>query len=123
LAVVGICSNDIVAYPDDSPAKMKTEALEAGYTFPYLFDDSQAVAKAFHAACTPDFFLFDANHALAYRGQIDDSRQGNAVPVTGKDIIHAIDLLLSGKPISSDQKPSLGCNIKWKPGNEPDYYS
>lgn len=123
LAVVGISSNDVEAYPDDSPERMKNEVEEAGYTFPYLYDHSQAVAKAYRAACTPDFFLFDQERRLAYRGQFDGSRPGNEVPVTGEDLRRAVDLLLAGKPVFQDQKPSIGCNIKWKPGNEPDYFS
>jgi len=119
LAMVGISSNDVVRYPQDSPAKMAEEAKAAGYIFPYLYDESQAVAKAYRAACTPDIFLFDKNQNLIYRGQFDDSRPGNNVPVTGKDLRAAIDATLAGKPVSSEQKPSIGCSIKWKPGNEP----
>jgi peroxiredoxin len=113
-AIVGISSNDVVNYPDDSPAKMAEESKMAGYTFPYLYDESQAVAKAYQAACTPDFFLFDRDHRLVYRGQFDDSRPGNGRPVTGKDMRAALDAVLEGRPVSSDQKPSVGCNIKWK---------
>jgi peroxiredoxin len=122
LAVVGINANDVASYPDDSPQKMAEEARSAGYTFPYLYDESQSVAKAYRAACTPDFFLFDRDRRLVYRGQFDDSRPGNNVPVTGRDLRAAADALLAGRSISSDQKASLGCNIKWKAGNEPDYY-
>lgn len=122
LAVVGINSNDIVNYPDDSPAKMKEEAAAAGYTFPYLYDETQAVAKAYRAACTPDFFLFDHAHKLVYRGQYDASRPGNGLPVTGADLRAAMDAVLGGKPVSQNQSPSIGCNIKWKPGGAPDYY-
>jgi peroxiredoxin len=122
VAVVGINSNDVRNYPDDSPARMAEEVRTAGYTFPYLFDESQAVAQAYRAACTPDFFLFDQARRLAYRGQFDDSRPANGVPVTGRDLRAALELVLAGQPVSSDQKPSLGCNIKWKPGNEPDYF-
>ncbi|NLX13693.1 MAG: thioredoxin family protein [Phycisphaerales bacterium] len=122
VAVVGINANDTQAYPDDSPEKMRSEAAEAGYTFPYLSDTSQEVAKAYTAACTPDFFLFDADRRLVYRGQMDDSRPGNDEPVTGKDLRVAVDALLSGRTISSEQKPSMGCNIKWRPGNEPEYF-
>ena len=114
LGIVAINSNDAVAYPDDSPENMKKEKNDAGYVFPYLFDETQEVARAYHAACTPDFFLFDADRRLVYRGQLDDSRPGNDVPVTGKDLRRAIDALLTGKPIAAEQKPSLGCNIKWK---------
>ncbi len=119
VAVVGINSNDVENYPDDNPAKMAQEAKAAGYMFPYLYDETQEVAKAYHAACTPDFFLFDRDLRLVYRGQFDDSRPGNGVPVTGKDLRAAVDSVLAGKPVSSAQKPSLGCNVKWKPGNEP----
>lgn len=122
VAVVGINSNDVANYPADSPAKMAQEAAAAGYVFPYLYDETQAVAKAYKAACTPDFFLFDKDQRLAYRGQFDDSRPGNGIPVTGKDIRTALDALLAGRPAPANQKPSIGCNIKWKPGNAPDYF-
>ena len=122
VAIVAISSNDAANYPEDSPAKMAEEARAAGYNFPYLYDESQAVAHAYRAACTPDFFLFDRNHRLVYRGQLDDSRPGNGIPVTGKDLRTALDALVGGKPVPATQKPSLGCNIKWKPGNEPDYF-
>ena len=121
VAVVGISSNDVVTHPDDGPEKMKAEKLEVGYTFPYLFDEDQSVALAYQAACTPDFFLFDRDRKLAYRGQLDDSRPGNDKPVTGRDLRAALDAVLAGRPVSEDQRPSLGCNIKWKPGNEPSY--
>jgi peroxiredoxin len=121
-AVVAINSNDAVAYPDDSPANMAREKAEVGYTFPYLYDESQEVAKAYHAACTPDFYVFDRNRSLVYRGQMDSSRPGNNVPVTGKDLRDALDAALDGRPVAREQKPSLGCNIKWKPGNEPSYF-
>jgi len=121
-AIVGINSNDVANYPDDSPARMKDEAKSAGYLFPYLYDESQAVAKAYRAACTPDIYLFDKNRQLVYRGQLDDSRPGNGIPVTGKDLRAALDAVLAGKPVSPDQKASMGCNIKWKAGNEPDYF-
>jgi peroxiredoxin len=121
VAVVGISSNDVANYPADSPAKMAEEAAAAGYVFPYLHDESQAVAKAYRAACTPDIFLFDQDQRLVYRGQFDDSRPGSAVPVTGKDVRAALDAVLAGKPVPPNQKPSIGCNIKWKPGNEPEY--
>ena len=122
VAIVGISSNDVANYPADSPARMAEEAKSAGYTFPYLYDESQQVAKDYKAACTPDIFLFDQNQRLAYRGQMDDSRPGNGLPVTGKDLRAALDALLASKPVSPAQKPSIGCNIKWKPGNEPDYF-
>lgn len=121
LAIIAISANDVANYPDDSPEKMALEARQAGYIFPYLFDETQQVAKAYQAACTPDFFLFDEAQKLVYRGQFDDSRPGNNIPVTGKDMRSAVDALLAHKPISGDQIPSLGCNIKWKPGNEPKY--
>lgn len=114
VAVVGINSNDFHAYPDDSPAKMKEEAASAGYTFPYLVDENQNVAKAYQASCTPDFFLFDRDHRLAYRGQLDGSRPSNGVAPSGADLSAALDAVLSGRAPSADQKPSLGCNIKWK---------
>jgi len=114
VAVVAISSNDVVSHPDDSPAKMAIEAKDAGYTFPYLYDESQAVARSYQAACTPDFFLFNREKQLVYRGQLDDSRPGNGVPVTGKDLRAALDAVLAGKPLVADQKPSIGCNIKWK---------
>ena len=121
VAVVAINSNDVEHYPDDSPAKMADEVGSRGYTFPYLFDETQDVAKAFKAACTPDFFLFDAGHRLAYRGQFDASRPGNDEPVTGADLRAALDAVLSGSATDVNQQPSIGCNIKWKPGNEPTY--
>ncbi len=122
LGIVAINANDVENYPDDAPEKMVDEVKARGYTFPYLFDESQEVAKAYQAACTPDFFLFDGDFKLVYRGQFDDARPRNDEPVTGKDLRAAADALLAGRPIPEDQKPSLGCNIKWKPGNEPDYY-
>jgi hypothetical protein len=122
IALVGINSNDVANYPADSPVMMAQEARLAGYEFPYLYDETQSVAKEYHAACTPDFYVFDHQHQLVYRGQFDDSRPGNSVPVTGKHIRDALDALLSGRPVSSIQKPSIGCNIKWKPGNEPEYF-
>jgi peroxiredoxin len=121
LAIVAINSNDVQKYPDDSPEKMAAEAKEAGYSFPYLFDETQEVAAAYQAACTPDFFLYDADHLLVYRGQFDDSRPGNDVPVTGSDLRAAVDAVLAGRTAPSNQKPSIGCNIKWKPGREPAY--
>jgi peroxiredoxin len=121
VAVVGINSNDVLTHPDDSPAMMAKEKSEVGYTFPYLYDESQAVAKAYQAACTPDFFLFDKAQKLAYRGQMDGSRPGNPIPVTAKDLRSALDAVLAGEPVAPDQRPSMGCNIKWKRGNEPNY--
>ena len=121
VAVVGINSNDVVNYQDDSPALMAELVKKAGFTFPYLYDETQEVAKAYRAACTPDFFLFDSDKTLVYRGQMDDSRPGNGIPVTGIDLTAAIDAVIEGKPVSQEQKPSMGCNIKWKQGNEPDY--
>jgi peroxiredoxin len=121
LAIVAISSNDIVEYPEDRPESLAEEAREAGYVFPYLFDQSQEVAKAYTAACTPDFFLFDADRALVYRGQLDDSRPSNGLPVTGKDLRAAIDAVLAGTPVSEDQRASIGCSIKWHAGNEPAY--
>jgi peroxiredoxin len=122
VAILAINSNDVENYPDDSPARMKEEVKAAGYLFPYLYDESQAVAKAYRAACTPDIYLFDKNRKLVYRGQFDDSRPGNGIPVTGKDLRAALDAVLSGKPVSPNQKASMGCNIKWKASNEPDYF-
>jgi peroxiredoxin len=122
VGIVGINANDATAYPADRPAKMKDEVKAAGYTFPYLYDETQAVAQAYRAACTPDIFLFDKSRKLVYRGQFDASRPGNGVPVTGKDLRAALDAVLAGKPVSEKQIPSMGCNIKWKPGNEPDYF-
>lgn len=122
LAIVAINSNDVEKYPDDSPENMKREAEAAGYRFPYLLDESQKVAKAYRAACTPDFYVFDASHQLAYRGQLDDSRPGNGKPVTGHDLRAAIDAVIAGKRPGAQQTPSIGCNIKWKAGNEPDYF-
>jgi peroxiredoxin len=122
VAVVAISSNDEAAYPEDGPVAMEQEVEAAGYTFPYLYDESQEVAKAYRAACTPDFYVFDSKRRLVYRGQMDDSRPGNDVPVTGRDLRAALDAVLSGRPVSRDQKPSIGCNIKWKAGNEPEYY-
>ena len=122
ISVVGINSNDVSNYPADSPANMAEEARSAGYIFPYLYDATQGVAKAYRAACTPDFYLFDQDQRLVYRGQFDDSRPGNALPVTGEDLRDAIDALLAGQPVAPNQKTSLGCNIKWKPGHAPDYF-
>jgi thiol-disulfide isomerase/thioredoxin len=122
LGVVAISSNDVKQYPDDSPENLKKQAQELGFNFPYLYDETQNVAKAFTAACTPDFFLFNEKRELTYRGQLDDSRPGNDVPVTGKDLRKAIDRVLVGKRVTKSQKPSSGCNIKWKIGNEPSYF-
>jgi peroxiredoxin len=122
IAIVAINSNDIANYPDDSPEKMKVEADERGYTFPYLLDESQAVARAYRAACTPDFYLFDADRKLIYRGQLDDSRPGNDAPIDGADLRAACDALIAGRSPNPKQKPAIGCNIKWKAGNAPDYF-
>ena len=122
LAVVGINSNDVEAHPADSPEMMVSEVKEVGYTFAYLFDEDQSVAKAYFAACTPDFFLFDDQGRLVYRGQFDDSRPSNGVPVTGTDLRAATDALLEGRPMPTEHRPSAGCNIKWKPGNAPAYF-
>jgi len=122
VSVVAINSNDIVSYPDDAPAKMKIIAAQYSFNFPYLYDETQVVAKQYNAACTPDFFLFNSNHELVYRGQMDNSRPGNNIPVTGNELTEAINCMLEGKPISPVQKPSMGCNIKWKKGNEPVYF-
>jgi len=122
VAVVAINSNDVKNYPADSPEKMAEMAKASGWTFPYLYDETQVVAKAFRAACTPDFFLFDRGRRLVYRGQFDASRPGNGVPVTGKDLRAALDAVLAGRAPGLNQAPSMGCNIKWQPGNEPDYF-
>lgn len=114
VAFIAVNSNDVGKYPEDSPANMKRVALSLGYPFPYLFDETQEVARAYAAACTPDFYVFDAALKLAYRGQMDDSRPGNGKPVTGKNIREALDRLLNGEPVGEDQAPSIGCNIKWK---------
>jgi len=119
VAMVGINSNDIVRYPSDGPDAMVQEAHTWGYTFPYLLDESQEVARAYKAACTPDFYLFDKDRKLVYRGQLDDARPGNGKPVSGADVRAAVDAVLAGNPVSKPQKPSIGCNIKWKPGNAP----
>ncbi len=122
VVIVAINANDVANYPDDSPEKMIEEVHNAGYTFPYLYDETQAVAKAYQAACTPDLFLFDHEHKLFYRGQFDDARPRSDTPVTGADLRHALDRLLDNMYPPDEQKASLGCNIKWKAGNEPDYY-
>ena len=123
MEIVGISSNDSGGYPQDGPEQMKVEAKSAGYTFPYLYDGTQEVAKAYKAACTPDIFLFDADHSLVYRGQFDASRPGNGLPVTGADLRAACDALLAGKSVSSEQRASIGCNIKWRSGQEPEYFT
>ncbi len=122
VAIYAINSNDVTTHTGDSPEKMKEEAARWGYVFPYLFDADQDVAKAYRAACTPDFFVFDADRKLVYRGQLDDSRPSNAEPVDGHDLRAALDAVLSGEPVAGTQKPSIGCNIKWRAGNEPDYF-
>ncbi len=122
LGIVAISANDINNYPDDSPEKLKQMAQELSFNFPVCYDASQSVSKSYTAACTPDFFLFDRSQKLAYRGQLDDSRPSNGIPVTGKDLRQAIDALLEDRVIDFEQKPSIGCNIKWQPGNEPEYF-
>ncbi|MBN2506630.1 MAG: thioredoxin family protein [Verrucomicrobia bacterium] len=122
VAIVGINANDVAHYPEDSPQRMAEEAKAAGYTFPYLYDETQAVARAYHAACTPDFFLFDRDRRLVYRGQLDDSRPDNGLPVTGRDLRAALEAVLANRPVAPLQKPSIGCNIKWKPGQEPEHF-
>ncbi|MEQ8538553.1 MAG: thioredoxin family protein [Coleofasciculus sp. D1-CHI-01] len=122
LGIVAISANDATTHPDDAPEKLKEMAKELGLTFSLCYDESQETAKAYTAACTPDFFVFDRDRKLVYRGQFDDSRPGNDQPVTGKDLRSAIDAVLAQSPVSEEQKPSIGCNIKWKPGNEPAYY-
>jgi len=123
LGMVAINSNDLEAYPQDGPDAMRRESAELDYVFPYLVDATQAVAKAYRAACTPDIFLFDGDRRLVYRGQFDGSRPGNGVPVTGADLRAAVDALLAGRPVPPEQRPSVGCNIKWKAGNAPDYFA
>jgi peroxiredoxin len=122
VGVVAINSNDVLEYPEDGPEMMAQQAREYGYTFPYVFDETQEVAIAFQAACTPDFYVFDRGRRLVYRGQMDNSRPGNNRPVTGSDLRAALDAVLEGRPVSPIQKPSIGCNIKWKAGSEPSYY-
>ena len=122
LQVLAISANDAENYPQDGPDEMKARANTQGYSFPYLFDEDQEVAKAYRAACTPDLFLFGPDRTLVYRGQFDGSRPGNGVPVTGEDLRAAADAVLAGEAATQDQRPSMGCNIKWRPGNEPDYY-
>jgi peroxiredoxin len=122
VGIVGISSNDVSSYPDDAPEKMAELSKAMDFSFPYLYDESQQVAKAYGAVCTPDFYLFDVEGRLVYRGQMDDSRPSNGRPVTGADLRAAMDAVLDGRPVSDDQKPSVGCNIKWKLGNEPAYF-
>lgn len=122
LGIVAISANDVENYPDDSPAKLKQMAEELHFNFPLCYDESQEVSKVYTAACTPDFFLFDGDLQLAYRGQLDDSRPSIDIPVTGKDLRRAIDAVLQDQAVNFVQKPSIGCNIKWKPGNEPEYF-
>ncbi len=123
VGIVAISANDAANYPDDAPEKLKAMAQELGFNFPFCYDETQAVAKAYTAACTPDFFLLDAERRLVYRGQLDDSRPGNGKPVTGRDLRSAMDAVLTGTPVLQDQKPSIGCNIKWKKGSEPAYFT
>ncbi|MEH2066661.1 MAG: thioredoxin family protein [Nostoc sp.] len=122
LAIVAISANDAKNYPDDAPDSLKAFVTEQGFTFTFCYDESQETAKAYTAACTPDFFVFDEQRKLVYRGQLDDSRPSNGKPVTGADLRAAIEAVLTGKRITSEQKPSVGCNIKWKPGNQPSYF-
>ncbi len=122
LGIVAISANSVETHPDDAPDKLKAMAQEMGFSFPFCYDETQETAKAYTAACTPDFFLFDRDRKLVYRGQLDDSRPGNDKPVNGKDLRSAIDAVLDGRPIEANQKPSMGCNIKWKAGNEPAYF-
>ena len=122
LGIVGVSANDAKAYPDDAPDRLADMARQAGFTFPVLYDETQEVAKAYRAACTPDFFLFDGEGRLVYRGQLDESRPRNGKPVTGRDLRAAVDAALAGRPVPQQQTPSIGCNIKWKPGNEPEYF-
>ena len=122
VAVVGISSNDVSTHPADSPEQMVAEVDARGYTFPYLYDETQEVAQAYRAACTPDFYVFDKDQKLAYRGQMDGSRPESGIPVNGQDLRAALDAVLAGKAPPADQKPSIGCNIKWKKGSEPDYF-
>ncbi len=122
VGIVAISSNDAAEHPEDAPESLREMASELGFGFPYCYDESQETARSYSAACTPDFFLFDAGRRLVYRGQLDDSRPGNGQPVTGRDLRAALDALLADKPVSTEQRASLGCNIKWRPGNEPAYY-
>ncbi len=122
VGIVAISSNDVSNYPDDAPPRLKEMAVESRFNFPFCYDEGQEAAKAFSAACTPDLFLFDSVRKLVYRGQLDDGRPSNGKPVTGRDLRNALDAVLAGRPVNEDQKPSVGCNIKWKAGNEPDYF-
>lgn len=122
VGIVAISANDVATHPQDSPENLKEMAKSLKFNFPLCYDESQETAKQYTAACTPDFFVFDSEVKLAYRGQLDDSRPSNSVPVTGKDLRAALDAILAGKPVNSEQKPSVGCNIKWRPGNEPPYF-
>ena len=122
LGILAISANDVEKYPDDAPASLKVMAIKLGFNFPLCYDETQETAKAYTAACTPDFFVFDAERKLAYRGQLDDSRPSNGKPVTGEDLRAAIASVLANNPVTIEQKPSIGCNIKWKPGNEPSYF-
>ena len=123
LGIVAISTNDAKNYPDDAPELLKAMAIELDFKFPFCYDESQETAKAYTAACTPDFFLFNGNQQLVYRGQLDESRPSNGKPVTGADLRAALDAVLTDKPVAGEQKPSIGCNIKWKPGNEPTYFT
>ena len=123
MGIVAISANDVENYPDDGPERLKELAESLDFTFPFCYDESQKMAKAYTAACTPDFFLFDTDRNLVYRGQLDDSRPGNDKPVTGQDLREAVEATLAGQSVSTEQKPSVGCNIKWKKGNEPDYFN
>ncbi len=122
VGIVAISANDVADYPEDAPERLREMAREEGFCFPFCYDETQETAKAYAAACTPDFFLYDGERRLVYRGQLDDSRPGNGKPVDGRDLRAALDALLEGRPVSAEQKPSLGCNIKWKRGNEPEYF-
>ncbi|MDA2931246.1 thioredoxin family protein, partial [Acidobacteria bacterium AH-259-O06] len=122
IGIVAISTNDVVSHPEDAPDQLKALAQELGFTFPFCYDETQETARAYTAACTPDFFLFDQERKLVYRGQLDDSRPGNDKPVTGRDLRAAMDAVLADLPVDPNQKPSMGCNIKWKPGNEPAYF-
>jgi peroxiredoxin len=122
LRIVAVSANSVQTHPQDAPDELAAQAHACGFVMPYLYDETQEAAKAYTAACTPDFFLFDSGHTLVYRGQLDASRPGNEVPVTGRDLRAAIDQVLAGQPVNADQAPSIGCNIKWHPGREPEYF-